>query len=95
MYSPVGVNTTLHCTVDNTHLSWKIDQMRFNGEVEAAILELRGIYKLGTTTSNGMTTSSVLVAGKIAKNNATMACCDSIFNKATQKSCTTIVIYGK
>ena len=95
VYSPEGANATLHCTVNNTHLTWEIGQMLFSGE-DAAVLQSRGIYLLGTTTitPNGPTTSSVLLAGRIVENNATMACCDSRFNRQLQRSCTTIIIYG-
>ena len=34
VYSPVNVNATLHCAVNNTNLAWEVDGLALDSPVE-------------------------------------------------------------
>ena len=56
VHSPVGVNATLHCTVNNTLLEWEIDGYTLDSAVRGPQLNSRGIFQSGpTTSSDGVT----------------------------------------
>ena len=95
VYSPVGVNATLHCAVNNTNLEWDVDGLAFDSDVQRSQLHLRGIFRSGpTTSSDGVTSSSVIVFGSRELNNNTGICCQSFVN-GLKENCTTLIVYGK
>ena len=72
VYSPVNVNATLHCVVNNTNLEWDADGLAFVSDVQRAQLNFRGIFESGPTiSSDGVTSSSVIVFGSRELNNNT------------------------
>ena len=99
MYSPVGVNATIHCAVNSTILEWTIhvgdSDLSFSNRAEKPDLDLRGIFQSGLSTSaDGIRSSSVILAGSRQKNNDTKICCQSNLN-GLKENCTTLVLYGK
>ena len=94
VYSPVGVNATLHCAVNSTILAWSIDdRLTFESLVQKVELHSRGIYQSGPTTStDGITVSDVTVYGD-SENNNIRICCQSFVN-GLKENCTTVIIYG-
>ena len=93
--SPVGVNATLHCAVNNTLLEWEIDGYTLDSAVRGPQLNSRGIFQSGpTTSSDGVTSSSVIVFGSRELNNNTRICCQSFVN-GLKENCTTLIIYGR
>ena len=94
VYSPVGINATLHCAVNSTILAWFIDdRLTFENPSQKLVPHSRGIYQSGPTTSmNGLKVSSVTVYGD-SENNNIRICCQSFVNEL-QENCTTLVIYG-
>ena len=95
-YSPVGVNATLHCTVNNTNLFWVVDGLNFDREFSGAILHSRGIYQR-LTTSQGIMRSELTVYGDMETNNIINVCCLSflVLGENAQECCTTLLMYGK
>ena len=91
VYSPVGVNATLHCAVNNTDLEWEIDGFNFESLFDRNHLQSRNIFQESTTTLLGITRSSVKVFGNVNTNNGTMICCR---RDALREFCTTLIIYG-
>ena len=95
MYSPVNVNATLHCAVNNTVLEWEINGYTLDSAVRGPQLNSRGIFQSGpTTSSDGVTSSSVIVFGSKELNNNTRICCQSFVNEL-KENCTTLIVYGK
>ena len=97
VYSPVNVNATLHCAVNNTNLAWEVDGLELNSLVQGPQLNSRGIFQSGpTTSSDGVTSSSVIVTlfGSKELNNNTRICCQSFVNELNE-NCTTLIVYGK
>ena len=96
VYSPVDINATLHCVVNNTNLVWVVDSSLFlNNEVYRPILSSRGIFQSGdSTSSDGVTISSVTVFGNQKINNNTRICCKTIVNAILEVKCTMLIIYG-
>ena len=95
VYSPVNVNATLHCAVNNTNLAWDVDGLSLDSPVQGPQLNLRGIFQSGpTTSSDGVTSSSVIVFGNRELKNNTRICCQSFVNELN-KNCTTLIIYGR
>ena len=94
VYSPVGVNATLHCAVNSSILAWFIDDtLTFGNLAQRLELRYRGIYQSGPTTSaDGITVSSVTVYGD-SENNNIRFCCQSFVN-GLKENCTTVIIYG-
>ena len=94
VYSPVGVNATLHCAVNSTILTWFIDgTLTFDSLAQKLELHSRGIYQSGPTTSmDGITVSDVTVYGN-SENNNRRICCQSFVN-GLKENCTTVIIYG-
>ena len=97
VYSPVDVNTTFLCAVNNTHILWVVNTLAFDSPTNTRTLHSREIFQAeAVTSSDGVTRSSVTVFGNLAVNNNSRICCQSQFeyNKfATQ--CTTLVLYSK
>ena len=90
VYSPVKVNATLSCVVNNTFLLWGINETYYN--VLPSSLTSRGIFlRLSAISSDGRAESLLLVMGNINKNNDTRICCRALME---QDSCTTLIIYG-
>ena len=76
VYSPVNVNATLHCAVNNTILEWDVDGYTFDSPVQGPQLNSRGIFQSGPRiSSDGVTSSSVIVFGNRELNNNTRICC--------------------
>ena len=95
VYSPVNVNATLHCAVNNTFLVWVVDGLAFDSPVQRPHLNSRGIFQSGPTIqSDGVTSSSVIVFGSRELNNNTRICCQ-LFVDELKENCTTLIIYGK
>ena len=97
VYSPVDVNATLHCTVNNTDLSWDIDTLNFENSVGRLRLHSRGIFQTEPVTSSaGVTTSFVTVLGRVPVNNNSRICCQSVVdNRELHVNHTTLIFYGK
>ena len=75
LYSPVDVNATLHCAVNNTNLAWEVDGLALDRPVQGPLLNSREIFQSGpTTSSDGVTSSSVIVFGSKELNNNTRIC---------------------
>ena len=96
VYSPVGVNATLHCVVNNTNLSWLVARLNFNVAQERGSLHSRWIFQTPSIRIEGITELTVTVFGDESNNN-TEVCC-RFFETSTaelNEACTTIVIYCK
>ena len=94
VYSPLNVNATLHCAVNNTNLAWEVDGLALDSAVERPQLNSRGIFQSGPTIpSDGVMSSGVIVFGRELNNN-TRICCQSYVNELN-KNCTTLIIYGR
>ena len=91
VYSPVGVNATLHCAVNVSHLVWTVDD--FNFAEFCRLLNSRGIFQ-SKMAFNGILSSNITIAGYIDTNNNTRVCCRSLVEEQFNQSCTTLVIYG-
>ena len=95
VYSPVGVNATLHCAVNNTILEWDVDGLAFVSDVQRPQLHSRGIFQSGPIKSaDVVSSSSVIVFGSRELNNNTRICCQSFVNEL-KENCTTLIVYGK
>ena len=97
VYSPVDVNATLHCAVKNTNLAWVVDGLVLDSPVQRPQLNSRGIilFQSGPIiSSDGVTSSSVIVLGSRELNNNTRICCQSFVNEL-KENCTTLIIYGR
>ena len=95
VYSPVNVNATLHCAVNNTILEWDVDGITLDSPIQGPQLNSRGIFQSGPTTpSDGVTSSSVIVFGSRELNNNTRIYCQSFMN-GLKENCTTLIIYGR
>ena len=94
MYSPVGVNVTIYCAVNNTILFWNIDMLFF--AIHEGILNSREIFQSEqVTSSDGVTRSSVTVFGSLMVNNNTSICCQSLVGNEIDQDCTTLILYGR
>ena len=94
VYSPVNVNATLHCTVNNSDLVWEVDGLVLDNLVQGRQLNARGIFQSGPIIpSVGVTSSSVIVFGSRELNNNTRICCQSFVNEL-KENCTTLIVYG-
>ena len=81
VYSPLNVNATLHCAVNNTNLAWEVDGLALDSNVQRLQLNSRGIFQSGPIVpSDGVTSSSVIVFGSRELNN-TRICCQSFVNE--------------
>ena len=96
VYSPVNVNATLHCAVNNTNLVWEVDGLALDSPVQRPQLNSKGIYQRGPIiSSDSVTLSSVIVFGsRELLNNNTRICCQSFVNEL-KENCTTLIVYGK
>ena len=100
VYSPVGVNATIHCAVNNTNLGWAIHvddnyQLAFGNPVQIPDLDSRGIFQNEQSTSlDGVRSSSVIVFGSRQENNNIRICCLTNQN-GLKENCTTLLLYGK
>ena len=94
VYSPVIVNATLHCAVNNTYLAWEVDGLALDSPSQGVQLNSRGIFQRGpTVSSDGVTSSSVIVFGSRELNNNTRICCQYFVNEL-KENCTTLIVYG-
>ena len=94
VYSPVNVNATLHCAVNNTILEWDVDGLALDHPVQQLQLNSRGIFQSGPIiSSDGVTSSSVIVFGSRELNNNTRICCQTFVNEL-KENCTTLTVYG-
>ena len=95
VYFPVNVNATLHCAVNNTNLEWVVDGLALDSPSQGLHLNSRGIFQRGpTVSSDGVTSSSVIVFGSREFNNNTRICCQSFVNEF-KENCKTLIVYGK
>ena len=93
VYSPVDVNTTLHCAVNNTNLLWRINEESFTGSGPVR----RGIFIRTLEPILGKTASLMVVVGNniIETNNDNISiCCLSLEGITVRNACTTLIIYG-
>ena len=96
VYSPVEVNATIHCAVNNTNLGWEVDDLILDSELHRLVFQSRGILHDGPVTySDRVTTSNVTVFGNIERNNNIRICCLSVVKNELNESCTVLIIYGK
>ena len=79
VYSPIGVNITLQCAVNNARLVWIIDNSLLF-EVQGSILDSRRIFLNETYTSDGVTISSITIFANREVNNNTRICCQMNVN---------------
>ena len=95
VYSPVNVNATLHCAVNNTILVWEVDGATLDSSIQGPQLNSRGIFQSEPIISSvGVTSSSVIVFGSRELNNNTWICCQSVVNEL-KENCTTLIVYGR
>ena len=97
VYSPVEVNATLYCAVNDTYLVWEVDRLNFDTAFKRDTLHSRGIFQNGLTTlTNSVTASYVIVFGNVQMNNNSRICCQSLslVRQELRESCTTLIIYG-
>ena len=92
VYSPVDINATLHCAVNNTNLFWIIDGLNFDIEIARNLLHSREIFWT-PATSEGIMESAVTVFGNTETNNNTQICCLTL-QRSQEQACTTLIIYG-
>ena len=92
VYSPVHVNATLHCVIDDLFLLWNVDGLSFISDNVRAMLNSRGIFLKRETSLEGITSSNLTVYGDIQINNNISICCES--RNEDDSSCTTFIIYG-
>ena len=45
VYSPIGVNATRHCAVNNTNLEWEISGFNFASHFDKNHLQSRNIFQ--------------------------------------------------
>ena len=92
-YSPVNVNATLHCAVNNTIFVWEVDALALDNSVQGRQLKSRGIFQSELIiSSDGVTSSSVIKFGGRELNNNTRICCQSFLNEP-KENCTTLIVY--
>ena len=78
VYSPVEVNATIHCAVNNTMLGWEVDGLNFDNSIKRNELHSRGIFhNEPILSSNGVTASNLIVFGDIDVNSNIRICCES------------------
>ena len=95
VYFSVGVNATLHCAVNNTNLAWDVDGLVLDSAVQGPQLNSRGIFQSEPIiSSDGVTSSTVIVFDSRELNNNTRICCQ-IFVNELKEACTTLIVYGK
>ena len=95
LYSPVDVNATLHCAVNNTNLAWEVDGLTLDHPVQGPLLNSRGIFQSEpSASSDGLKVSNVTVFGNRELNNNIRVCCQSLIN-GLKENCTTLIIYGR
>ena len=58
-YSPVNVNATLHCAVNNTNLAWEVDGLALDHPVQRPQLNSRGIFQSGPIIRQHNKTSKI------------------------------------
>ena len=93
VYSPIDINATLHCAVNNTILSWDVDRIAFDNSVREGILNSRRVFHT-THTTEALSNSTLTVYGDIDVNNNIKICCESFEGVKQRESCTTLIIYG-
>ena len=91
VYSPIGVNATLHCAVYVSHLVWTVND--FNFAEFGPLLDSRGIFQ-SKMAFNGILSSNITIAGYDDTNNNTRVCCRSLVEAQLNQFCTTLIIYG-
>ena len=96
VYSPVEVNATIHCAVNNTMLAWEVDGLNFDNDFKRNGLHSRGIFhNEPLLSSNGVTASNLIVFGDIDVNSNIRICCESlVMRRKPRQNCTTLIIYG-
>ena len=99
VYSPVGINATIHCALNSTILGWAIhidnQVLSFSHLAQKPDLDTRGIFQSEETTlSDSVRSSTVIVNGSRLENNNTRICCQTNVN-GLKENCTTLVLYGK
>ena len=97
VYSPVNVNATFHCAVNNTNPFWFIDMFLLDNAFHGQILNSREIFQSEqVTSSDGVIRSSVTVFGSLMVNNDTRICCQLLKeNNEIGERCTTLILYGR
>ena len=95
-YGPIGLNTSLECSVTSSRLIWVIGLLRFTDDNERATLSARGIFEIfnGLVPSSGITSSSTVVFGNTVNNDSNI-CCLTLVETRNEKSCTIFMIYGE
>ena len=97
VYSPVDVNATFNCAVNNIHIVWVVNMLVFDSPTNTRTLHSRQIFQTeSVTSSDGVTRSSLTVFGNLAVHNNSKICCQSQFeNSESVTQCTTLILYGR
>ena len=97
VYSPVDVNATFHCAVNNNNILWVVNMLAFDSPTHRRIPHSRQIFQTEpVTSSDGVMRSSVTVFGNLAVNNNSKICCQSqLENNEFVAQCTTLILYGR
>ena len=94
VYSPIDVNATLYCVVDDPALFWTVDGILiYPGSIPEAMFNEKGIFQMTYPASDGTLRSNLTVYGDITLNNNISSCC--VLSNIEDQSCTTLIIYGK
>ena len=93
VYSPVDVNATFLCAVNNTHILLVVNMLAFDSLSHRRTLFSRQIFRAeAVTSSDGVTRSSVTVFGNLDVNNNSRICCQSqLENNEFVTQCTTLI----
>ena len=96
VYSPVGVNITFNCAVNNTNLFWVIDRLVLNSSFQSEHVQVTSCSEC----SDGVIRSSVTVLGSSVVKSNSRICCQShyimsFFMKRTSRTCTNLILYGE
>ena len=94
VYSPIEVNATIHCAVNNTNLVWNVDGLATDSEVARPVFNSRGIFQSTTIASERIMNSILIVFGNEELNNNSRICCQSLVGLKLRDACTTLIIYG-
>ena len=92
VYSPVNINATIYCAVNNTILGWDVDGLALDSSVQGPQLNSRRIFQSRPIIlSDGVTSSIVIVFGSRELNNNTRICCQLFVNEL-KEACTTLIV---
>ena len=96
VYSPVDVNATLHCVVNDSELDpeWEIDGFTFASPFQQRQLHSRQIFQGSTMALGNIKSSSMIIFGDIVENNGTRIYCLASHGQGLVKAYTVLIVYG-